>query len=70
MLLFLQDGLVVDKLEGANATDLALKVAKFVHSPPPKKVIEIAEVPADRSILLKRKLEGVVASKPIMLFMK
>ena len=72
--LFFQDGVVVDKLEGANPADLAQKIAKFVGSPLPKKVIEIEEVleeaPADKNVLLKKKLEGIVASKPVMLFMK
>ena len=51
--LFFQDGVVVDKLEGANPADLAQKIAKFVGSPLPKKVLEIEEVleeaPADKA---------------------
>ena len=73
LFVIVKDGVVVDKFEGANPANLAQKVAKFVGSPLPKKVIEIEEViekaPVDKSVLLKKKLEGIVASKPVMFFM-
>lgn len=110
---FIKDGVVVDKLEGANPAELASKVAQLAGPPHLSKksvleTVEIKAIPSKRETVLdsangsasvpngtirtvsgkvtsavssdetegdgdrlkKSKLQGLVASKPVMLFMK
>lgn len=73
--------MLVDKMEGANPADLAEKITKLSGPGGPLKATEIEEVAngngsavsPNGSIaenLLEEKLKALVASKPVMLFMK
>ena len=77
----MQDGKVVDTLEGANPSELANKVSKFSsrslnHVSSVTPALEINGSPLFDSIIatsktgLKGKLQQLVDSKPVLLFMK
>ncbi|XP_002986108.2 monothiol glutaredoxin-S17 [Selaginella moellendorffii] len=74
---FIKNQEVIDKLEGANPAELATKVEALAgEAAPPKEngasktEIKSEEPPPSVSGELKSKLDKLVSSKPVMLFMK
>ena len=62
-------GQAVDALEGADAPGLTAKVAKLAGGPPPAAAPEGA-APADPKAALHARLEKIIRSAPVVLFMK
>ncbi|KAH7287719.1 hypothetical protein KP509_32G070700 [Ceratopteris richardii] len=82
---FIKNGAVADKLEGANPADLAQKISHLASADGSQKTSEIEEITTISSLNsavpanglevakkdpLEERLKGLVASKPVMLFMK
>lgn len=80
---FFKNGVLVSKLEGANPAEVAQKVSELGGPGASGKTSEIEEirsassmngsvngVDAGKEEPLKEKLKGLIASKPVMLFMK